>query len=80
VIPGASRPEIAGVLCDRLKVRVAAPAEGGKANRAVIELLRERLGLAARDLEIVSGHSSRDKTVRIRGPADLIEEKLTADS
>ena len=65
VVPGASRSEIAGVLGDRLKVRVAAPAEGGKANRAVVEVLREWLGV--RGVEIVSGSSSPEKTVRVSG-------------
>ena len=65
VVPGASRSEIAGVLGDRLKVRVAAPAEGGKANRAVVAVLREWLGV--RGLEIVSGSSSSEKTVRVAG-------------
>ena len=77
MVPGASRSEIVGVLGDRLKVRVASPAEGGKANRAVIELLAERLGLPVRDVELFSGHTSRDKTVRIRGGADFIEAALT---
>jgi hypothetical protein len=65
VVPGASKSEIVGALGDRLKVRVAAPAERGKANRAVVEILRKWLGV--RDVEIVSGHSNREKTVRVRG-------------
>jgi uncharacterized protein (TIGR00251 family) len=52
-----------------LKVRVAAPAEGGKANRAVIELLRGWLGV--REVEIASGTASPEKTVRIRGLSRL---------
>ncbi len=63
VVPGASRSEVVGPLGGRLKVRVAAPPEGGKANRAVVRLLREWLG--ARDVEIVAGHGSAEKTVRI---------------
>jgi uncharacterized protein (TIGR00251 family) len=65
VVPGASRSEVTGVLGDRLKVRVAAPAEGGKANRAVVDLLRKWLG--TREVEIVGGFSSAEKTVRVRG-------------
>jgi uncharacterized protein len=63
VVPGASRSEIIGPLGDRLKVRVAAPAEQGKANRAVADLLRVWLGV--RQVEIVAGHSSPEKTARI---------------
>jgi hypothetical protein len=71
-VPGASRSGIVGVLGDRLKVRVAAPAEAGKANRAVVELLKG--GLGASDVEIVSGSSSPEKQVRIEtaDPAALL--------
>ena len=76
VVPGASRSEIAGVLGDRLKIRVAAPPEQGKANRAVIELLKE--WLETPDVEIVAGRSGAEKTVRIRGVRALAEEKLNS--
>lgn len=56
---------MAGVLGQRLKIRVAAPAEGGKANRAVVALLENWLGV--RDVEIVAGSSSSEKTVRVGG-------------
>jgi uncharacterized protein (TIGR00251 family) len=46
-VPGASRDEIAGVLGGRLKVRVAAPPEGGKANRAIAMLLARAIGVKA---------------------------------
>ena len=68
VVPGAARSEVVGPLGDRLKVRVAAPPEGGRANRAVVELLCEWLGAAsAADVEIVAGWGSAKKTVRVRG-------------
>jgi uncharacterized protein (TIGR00251 family) len=48
-----------------LKVRVAAPPERGKANEALVALLREWLG--ADEVEIVAGSSSPEKTVRVAG-------------
>ncbi len=66
-VPGAKRDEIAGVLGDRLKIRVAQPPEGGRANDAIRALLAERLGVAVRDIEILQGASSPQKTLRIRG-------------
>ena len=63
VVPGASRGRIAGRLGDRLKIAVAAPAEGGKANRAVCELLAEAFG----DVQIVAGQTRPQKTVALLG-------------
>lgn len=60
VVPGASRSAIAGILGDRLKVRVAAPPEEGKANRAVVALLDDWLGV--RGTAIVLGYASPEKT------------------
>lgn len=59
-------------------MRVAAPAEAGKANRAVVDLLRDWLG--ASDVEIVAGLSRAQKTLRVRGISALAEEKLRAES
>ncbi len=64
VVPGASRSAVAGVLGDRLKVRIAAPPEDGRANRAVEELLSRLAGSAC---SVVSGHASPLKTVVVRG-------------
>ncbi len=44
-VPGASRNEIAGVVGDRLKIRISAPPEGGKANKAICKLLASSLGV-----------------------------------
>jgi uncharacterized protein (TIGR00251 family) len=67
VSPGARKTEIAGRHGDAWKVRVAAPAEGGRANDAVLKLLAQRLGLPRRSLSIVSGQTGRDKVVQMAG-------------
>jgi len=67
VAPGAARAQVVGRHGGAWKVRVAAAPEGGKANDAVARLLAETLGLARRDVEIVSGHSGRDKVVALTG-------------
>jgi uncharacterized protein (TIGR00251 family) len=66
-VPGASRSEIVGRLGEALKVRVAAPPEGGKANREILELLAEKLGLPATSVTLVSGAASPAKVVELRG-------------
>lgn len=52
-----------------LKIRVAAPAVEGAANTALVRLLADELGLAARDVRIVAGAKSRQKLVMIEGIA-----------
>jgi len=77
VVPGASRGGIAGWLDDRLKIRVTAPAESGKANAAVIELLADVLGLPRGAIRIVSGGASPRKVIEISGLADAeVMERL----
>jgi uncharacterized protein (TIGR00251 family) len=81
VAPGASRPGIVGRHGSAWKVRVTAAPEGGKANDADVRLLAETLALSARDIEIVSGHSSRDKTVEVAGiDHDETERRLAKAS
>ncbi len=65
VVPGASRSQVAGVLGDRLKLRIAAPPEGGKANAAVLALLTEATG--CRRIDLVAGHGSPEKILLLRG-------------
>ncbi len=67
VVPGSSRDAIAGMLGDRLKVKVAAAPEAGKANAAVCELIADALGIKARDVTIESGHTAPEKTLRVKG-------------
>jgi uncharacterized protein (TIGR00251 family) len=66
-VPGARRDAIAGELGDRLKIRVSAPPEGGKANKAIASLLADVLGLRARDVEIVVGPTNPEKVFEARG-------------
>lgn len=70
-VPGSSRSRIAGVLGDRLKVQVAAPPEGGKANRAVAEVLAGWLGLAKSEVELISGASQAAKVFRVPARQEL---------
>jgi uncharacterized protein (TIGR00251 family) len=67
VVPGASRTEVVGRLGAALKVRVAAPPEGGKANREVVALLAAKVGLPVAAVSVVSGQSSPSKVVAFQG-------------
>ena len=67
VQPRASRSEIVGLHGDALKVRLSAPPVDGAANEALVELVADALGVAKRAVRIVSGESSRSKTVEVEG-------------
>lgn len=67
VVPGASRSKVAGVLGEALKVAVAAPPEGGKANREVIAVLAAVLRVKPAAVSIESGETQPRKRVLIRG-------------
>jgi len=76
VQPGASKNEIVGVQEDALKIRINAPPVNGKANRALIDFLAEKLGVKKSEIEIVSGHTSRIKKIRVLGEGGKIEKNL----
>lgn len=69
VQPGASRADIGGEHDGRLKVRVTAPPERGKANKALVRELSRLLGVPASDIAVVGGQTHRDKLVAVRGIA-----------
>ena len=59
-----------------LQVRVTAPPEAGKANKAIIALLAERLGIAQHRIILISGATSRYKTFKITAWTLALEKKL----
>lgn len=67
VVPGAARNRIAGVLGDALKVQVTAPAEGGKANERLCEVLAAALDVPVRAVHVQSGHGNPRKVIAIDG-------------
>ena len=65
--PGARKDAVVGEHGDALKVAVTAPPEDGRANAALVELLRDWLGVRRSEVELVGGLTNRNKTVLIRG-------------
>lgn len=64
VVAGASRTAVAGEHAGALRVQVAAPAERGRANRALLALLGGGLGVT---VELVAGQTARRKRIRAIG-------------
>lgn len=65
VQPKASRNELAGVFDGVLRVRLTAPPVEGAANEACRAFLADRLGVPRSRVEVVSGHTGRNKLVRV---------------
>ena len=67
VVPASSITRIAGMLENILKVKVAAPPEKGKANKALVVFFAKLLDVRKKDVAIVSGTSSTIKQLQIDG-------------
>jgi uncharacterized protein YggU (UPF0235/DUF167 family) len=61
-----------------LKMRVRAIADGGEANRAVTELIANRLGVPRARVKILSGATSRQKLIAVDGDGAGYSEALHA--
>ena len=79
--PKSSRAAIEGVerLSDGravLKVRVRSAPEDGKANDALLRMLSKALGAPQKCVSLVSGATSRVKTIRISGDGPALATTL----
>jgi uncharacterized protein len=76
VSPGAARSEIVGRYAEGWKVRVAARAERGRANRELLSLIATTLDVEPARVRLVSGRRARDKVVEIEGMTGDEAERL----
>jgi len=67
VVPRASKTEITGEIDGVLKVRLSAPPVDGAANSELIKVLARAFGVSRRQIDIVSGQTSKTKRIRITG-------------
>ncbi|MCO5316978.1 MAG: DUF167 domain-containing protein [Microthrixaceae bacterium] len=74
VQPSAGRSKVVGEHGGALKVRVAAPANEGKANAELVRFLAKHLGVSRSSVELVSGERSRDKAVAVRCDGEVIQQ------
>ena len=78
VQPGAGRTEVVGRYGDALKLRVAAPPTGNRANDAVVALAAKEFNLSRADVSVISGASTRQKRVRLAG-VDIADAARVVD-
>ncbi len=79
--PRASRNEIGELLGNELRIKVTAPPVDSAANEALVRLLCERLACAKNKVELVRGHTSRHKLVKLHGfkPEEIVARLMPAD-
>ena|SRR5882724_13471910 len=65
--PRASANEIAGPLAGELRIKVTAPPVDAAANEALLRLLAEKLDCPRGRVELIRGHTSRHKVVKLHG-------------
>ena len=65
VQPRSAGNRVVGVHGDALKVQVTAPPVDDAANRAVVALLAEWLGVSRAAVTVVRGRTARDKLIEV---------------
>ncbi len=75
VHPGARRNAITGTHDGALKIALTTPPTDGRANAALIAFLADRLKLPRASITLLTGATSRSKTLLLDG---LTSEALTA--
>jgi len=73
---GAARDEVVGEYEGSLKIAVTPPAERGRANGAIRDVLAKALGVRRSAVTLVSGVSSRDKLFRVEGASSVDVSRL----
>ena len=67
VHPNAARSEVTGVTDGVYQVRVSAPPVKGKANKELIAFLSRLSGVSKSQIDIIRGHTTRNKIIAIDG-------------
>jgi len=81
LLPRSSREEVVGKEGELYRIKVTAPPVDGKANAALVKLLAKKLRVPKKNIAILSGDTSRVKTIRIDNlPPDRIESLLLEPS
>ncbi len=83
VTPRSGRDEVMGVRADgsgsdEVCVRVTAPPDGGKANKAVCKTVAVALGVAKSAVSVVSGVTARRKRIAVEASEECVAEWISS--
>ena len=76
VRPGASKVGVGGSVAGRLQVRVHEQAVDGNATAAALKAVADAFGVRPAAVRLVSGPTSRDKTVELEGDDSVLKARL----
>ena len=71
VEPRSSKKGLAGVLGNKLKVKLTAPPVDGAANEQLVEVLAEAFDIKKSAIKIIRGQSSKTKVVELIGISSI---------
>ena len=79
----SGRDEVMGIKCfddglEAVCVRVTAPPDAGKANKAVCKAVSDSLGVPKSAVEVLAGHTARRKRLSIAADEALVNAWLAA--
>lgn len=81
ITPSASKNEVIGMQNDVLRIKISAPPVKGKANKELIDYLSHLLGISKDRLDIIKGHTSKNKLISIDGLNKIsVLEKILSDT
>ncbi len=71
VKPNSKVTDVCGVYLNRIKIKLAAPPEKGKANRELIRFIAGKIDVPKKFIKIISGVRSNYKEISIKTEKDL---------
>ena len=76
--PGAKASRVVGLHNERLKIQLQAPPLENRANEALVAWLAEQLDTPRKQIDLLTGHTSRQKRVLVRGAThEQVQRLLT---
>ena len=76
--PGAKVSRVVGLHDERLKIQLQAPPLENRANEALVSWLAEKLGVPRKQIDLLTGQTSRQKRVLVRGATiEQVQRLLT---
>lgn len=73
ILPKSSKNMVSGLYEDAIKIKLTAPPVDGAANKLCIKFLSKTLKLPKSNIEIVSGHTGRKKTILLKYQNDTVK-------